>query len=267
MHFVDRTKITNPPSAELKQFNDKHKAQWVIYNDARSKKKKPLPAKPPAGWLINGIRNPLRRLFLKNCGYCGTHTDLGNDAEVDHHFPTSLDLKAEHVYNWENYIWSCPSCNGMKKHNYPFLNPCLYSDVKHIYFHSADGRYLYYKNTPTDVINKYEITEKYSNLNLKNNPDAREYIFRDATENHLSRLKIYWEAYQVEAAKQGEDSIEAREKMDNFNKRKKNFMSLLKAGNYLKFINYAFDLFCKKHNLNFPFSFDSLIDESGYLNE
>lgn len=267
MHFVDRTKIPNPPTTKLKLFNDRHQANWIIYNNARSKKMKPLPAKPPSDWLDEDIRIPLRTLFLKNCGYCGTHTDLGNDAEVDHHLPTSLDLKGEYVYSWENYIWSCPSCNGMKKHKYPFLNPCLISDVEHIYFHSADGRYLYYKDTPDDIITKYEMTNKHSNLNLKTNPDFRKYIFRDATENHLNGLKRYWELYELEAEIHGKESIEAKEKMNNFNSKKENFIDLLKNGYHLKLIHYAIDLFCEKHNFNFPFSFDALIQESGYLNE
>ncbi|MBI2280626.1 MAG: HNH endonuclease [Bacteroidetes bacterium] len=266
MHFVDRSEIKNPPIEKLKELNDSHKPNWISYNKARSEKKTPLPIKPSSGWLHDQIRTPLKTLFLKNCGYCGTHTDLGNDAEVDHHFPTSLDIKAEYIYNWENYIWSCPSCNGMKKHHYPLLNPCLILDMKHIYFHSADGRYLYYKNTPNEIITKYENTQRYSNLNLKTNPDFRKYIFRDTTENHLKGLKMYWELYEVEAKVHGEASTEAKNKLDAFNLKKENFMDLIRSGYHLMLIKYAFDVFCDNQEFNFPFTIKELIEESKYLN-
>tara|TARA_R110002096_G_scaffold1077_1_gene5816 strand:+ start:8881 stop:9684 length:804 start_codon:yes stop_codon:yes gene_type:complete len=267
MHFINRSGLDNPPLKKLDELNKKDQDNWIAYNKARSKKQTPLPAKPSSGWLNKEIRNPLRILFLKNCGYCGTHTDIGNDAEVDHHFPTSLDLEAENIYNWENYIWSCPSCNGMKKNHYPFLNPCSIIDVKHIYYHSADGRYLYYPNAPTDVIEKFTNTEQYSNLNLKANPDLRKYIFRQTTEYHLKTIKLFWELYNTEIIVNGEDSKEAKAKLKIFNSKKEDFIELIKCGNHLMLIKYAFELFCKTHKFNFPFSINELIEESKYLEE
>ena len=130
MHFVDRTTTANPPIAKLKQLNSQYQQDWANYNTARLNKTNPLPSRPLSKWLHNDIREPLSKLFLKTCGYCGIHTDIGADAEVDHFFPTSLDGEAQFVFDWNNYIWSCPSCNRLKGNAYPFLNPTDFAMTK-----------------------------------------------------------------------------------------------------------------------------------------
>lgn len=263
MHFIDRSNETNPPIDLLETFNSRYKADWAKYNFARANNIKPCPSRPPSSWLDNKIRNPLKSLFLKNCGYCGIHTDTGSDAEVDHHLPTSLDINADHVFDWDNYIWSCHSCNNMKNNNYPFLNPCSESEMEHIYFHSYDGRYLYYKDSPLDIIDKFEITVKYSNLNLKNRPERRKYIFHDVMDNHLDNLKTAYELYQLELSIQGEDSDDVQSKLDIFNAHKKDFINLIKCEDYLFLIKFAFESFSQEKQFIFPFTFDELLIESG----
>ena len=124
MHLVDREKFDSSPLKKLQELNNKYKSDWSIYNIARAERKKPLPKEPSTAWNNKGIREPLMLLFLKNCGYCGRYTEIGNDGHVDHHFPTSLDLQADFIFDWNNYVWSCSSCNGLKSNNYPFLDPC-----------------------------------------------------------------------------------------------------------------------------------------------
>lgn len=263
MQFVDRKDLTSPPIKKLNEFNTKYKTDWADYNTARANGIKPLPKRPSSAWLHDEIRNPLKQLFLKNCAYCGIYTDVGNDAEVDHYFPTSLDINADHVFDWENYLWSCHSCNTMKSNQYPFLNPCLKSDMDKIYFHEADGRYLYYADANDDLKSKFELTSKYSNLNIKKRPEQRKLLFRNVIENHLSGLKRLYELYEIEKDIQGSDSRDAKEKLALFNEKKKEFLDLIKCGNFLYLIKFAFDYFCKKEEFVFPFTFEELLHETG----
>jgi len=263
MHFINRDGFEEAPLAKLTEFNNNSKEAWAIYNTARINKTKPLPAKPSSSWNHNDIRYPLRKLFLKNCGYCGVHTDIGNDAEVDHFFPTSLDGSASHVFNWNNYIWSCPSCNGQKGSKYPFLNPTLEDEVKHIYFHSPDGRYLLSITSPDEIISKYNLTQQHSDLNSKNKPDNRKYIFRDVN-RRLEEIEIDHMMYTLESSINGEDSKEALVKRESLENKKDEFFDLIRNGNHLFLIKFTVDDFIVK-NEGFPYTFDEFLEGSGYL--
>lgn len=265
MHFVDREKVSNPPTAILSEYKVKYQADWAQYNTARANNQ-PLPKRPPSSWLDNEIRNPLKYLFLKNCGYCGIHTDLGNDAEVDHHFPTSNDLKAEQVFSWDNYIWSCPSCNGLKKHNHPVLNPCSLEEMQLIYFHSSSGRYLFYNEASKEIIAKYEVTDKYTNINGKNRPARRKNLFRSLIECDLSGLRIALDLFQVESEIHGVHSIEAIAKKEIVDLKRQDLIELINCGDYLFLIKFAIALFEEKNNYKFPFTFEEILFESGYIN-
>ena len=192
MHYVDRKTCSNPPLNFLKKLDNKYSNLWNEYHKIRSNPNVKNISRPNSGWLHNDIRNPLRILFYKNCGYCGIHTDLGSDAEVDHHFPTSLNLLTDKIYCWSNYIWSCHSCNGMKKNNYPFLDPCIESDMKHIYFNAQDGKYMYYNDIPIDIKEKLNVFESwYRNIHDKLlRPQIGELSLKESLNPYFQRIFI-----------------------------------------------------------------------------
>lgn len=260
MHFVDKDNFPNPPTDKLQEFTLEYKDKWIIYQNAKVNATL-RPSQPPSSWLHDDVRKPLEKLFIKTCGYCGIHTKIGSDGEVDHHLPIDKDNNADYILNWENYIWSCHSCNNIKRNHYPFLNPCIEDDMKYIYFHSSDGKYLYYKDSPSNLINKFEITDKHSNINYSNRHKRRKLIYKDVTENHLSRLRIAYEVYKRGVIDYGELADDTQNKLNIFNTKKESFLELIDCGDYLFLIKYAFELFCDKNNFKFPFTFKDLLSE------
>ncbi|MFK5975148.1 MAG: hypothetical protein QM493_01450 [Sulfurovum sp.] len=265
MHYIDRKNCNNPPLDLLKKLDEKYKVLWVEYHKSKYNPNIKNLSRPNTGWSSNKIRHPLGILFYKNCGYCGIHTDLGSDAEIDHHFPISLNLLTDKIYCWHNYIWSCHSCNNIKNKYYPFLDPCLKSDIKYIYFNESDGKYMCYINAPSDIKEKFENTEEYSNLNDKNRPDARKCLSRDVLQIYLSALKMSHKLYIVEKDIQGEDASETEEALKVFHQKKDYFLDFIKSGNYLFLIKDIFEIFCIENSCDFPFTFEELLDETDYL--
>lgn len=263
MHFIDRENAPKSAQNLLLKSNQKYKDKWKEYNTAKKDNKK-LPSKPPSLWNDNIIRDELKTKFLKNCGYCGIHTDRGFEAEVDHFFPVSEDLDADFIYDWENYIWSCPSCNRKKSNNYPVLNPCSEEEMNQLYFHSADGRYLPFDSSNDDIKQKFLNTETHTFINGKNRPERREYMYRDVLENHLSRIQIAFLLYEAEIEVKGADSIDAKKKLDLYKLKKQNFFKLIRCGDFLKLINQIVVDYTNENN-NFPFTFEDAIIESGFL--
>ena len=265
MHYINRQEFTEAPTAKLANFVATYKAAWAEYNHARINEIKPLPPKPPPLWLHADIRKPLKKLFLKNCGYCGTHTDEGNDAEVDHFHPTSKDETAEYVFEWTNYIWSCHSCNGRKSNNFPFLDPCSEEDMKHIYFHAYDGKYLLFKAAPDPINAKYQLTESKSNLNSKNRPAKRKYLSRILL-TVLKDISSYSKIYDAECAVSGKLSDEASIKYHTLEDKKNFLLELITCGDHLFLIEFILNEFISKNN-SFPYTFKTLLLESNYLQE
>lgn len=263
MHFIERTNASKKVEDLLEDSNNKHKENWKLYNRAKKDKTK-LPSIPPSTWNNNTVRDELKVLFLKNCGYCGIHTDVGHEAEVDHFFPKSKDMEAELIYEWKNYIWSCPSCNRKKSKNYPILNPCDEEEMKQIYFHSADGRYLPYNSSTEDLKITFSNSEEYTYMNGKNRPERREYVYRDVLENHLSRIELTYSIFEVENEVKGKNSKEAQEKFISFQLKKNEFLKLIRCGDYLYLIKDIMDEYISKKP-NFPFTFDQALEESNYL--
>ncbi|MGI0106165.1 HNH endonuclease [Salinimicrobium sp. WS361] len=265
MHYIKRGTASKKIKDLLESSNKKHKENWKLYNKAKKDNQR-LPTKPSSTWNNDIIRNELKILFLKNCGYCGIHTDKGHEAEVDHFFPKSEDLEANLIYNWNNFIWSCPSCNRKKSSNYPIINPCDEDEMDQIYFHSADGRYLPFHSSTEDLKTKFSNTEEYTFINGKNRPERREYIYRDVLENHLRRINLIFSLFEVEKEVKGKNSKEAKEKFTLFQTRKNDFLKLIRCGDYLYLIKYIMDDYISE-NPNFPFNFDQAIEDSQYLEQ
>ncbi|MCE7991640.1 MAG: hypothetical protein HEP71_06660 [Roseivirga sp.] len=267
MHFINKDSFPESPIALLAKLNIEHRPDWKLYNQARLSKEKPLPKKPVAAWLNEGIRLPLKKLFLKNCGYCGIHSDTGHDAEVDHHFPISKDVEGDFIFDWDNYVWSCHSCNSMKRSKYPLLNPCSANEMSNLFFHSTDGRYLCDSLAPKELKIKLQFTIQHTNINGKNRPARRRLIYRNLNENHLSGLKIAYDLYLVECDANGPYSEEALTKLNYFEEKKDRLLELIKSGDYLHLIKHTINTFLKETYKNLPFTFDQLLEESKYLDE
>lgn len=234
-----------------------------MYNNRRSTSVADKIKKPRSAWLNNSIRHPLRKLFLKTCGYCGKFTDIGQDAEVDHFYPTSLDLKAEKIFEWDNLVWSCHSCNSMKSNNYPLLNPCNKIDMESLYFHCADGRYLLFSQANNDVKDCFILTNKYSNINKKNNPDHRKCLYNRIIEL-LKSIKRYKELWDMEIAYHGIKSSKAINKKELYLKYRSMLCDEIKSGNYLFLIEFIIKKFSYDNSYDFPFTFNDLLGESNY---
>ena len=262
MHFVDRQNFSDAPLAKLQEFNNNHKAAWASYNTARINGTT-RPARPGSAWLDTEITTPLKKMFLKNCGYCGIHADTGRDAEVDHFFPTSADASANHVFDWENYVWSCPSCNGMKSNNHPFLNPCSADEMQHVYFHAKDGRYFLFGSAPNPVKERYDLTKGKSNLNLKNRC-ARRKLTSDNLQTQLKSIIRYNKLYLIESKAKGEYSADSLKRLQALKKERANLITLIEGGDYLFLIKSLIEKF-KKNHPTFPYTFQELLDESAYL--
>ncbi len=263
MHFINRESFTEAPVKKLAEFNEKKKQEWANYNSARISNLKPLPSRPPSLWLHDDIRSPLKKLFLKNCGYCGIHADQGRDAEVDHFHPTSKDENADFVFDWNNYIWSCPACNGMKSNEFPFLNPTSIDDTKHIYFNNSDGRYLLYRNAPESIISKYKLTDDKSNLNDKNRPARRKCLAQEVNRN-LKEIRLCNLMYETEKSISGNNSNDTNTKLKKLIEKKSAFIDLIKSGDYLFLVASLVEEFISKRE-GFPYTFEELLIESKYL--
>lgn len=158
MHFVDKDSFDYAPMNALVQYHKKEQIKWLRYKNKNRR------SEPKGFWTEDEIRTPLIQLFLSNCGYCGKFVDK-DEGEVDHYFPKSHDELALYIYDWDNYIWSCPGCNGEKNNYFYVLNPCRENHTKDIFFHAADGRYLYKSDADPITIHLFNNTEKWTLIN------------------------------------------------------------------------------------------------------
>lgn len=103
-------------------------------------------------WTKAEIRELLISDFKNNCGYCGSSRPTprrDNDKEnaprghVDHY--RAKAIYPELTYDWNNYIWSCESCNVEKGEfdnpHAPILNPCESDDCGQLLFIGDTGKY------------------------------------------------------------------------------------------------------------------------------
>ncbi len=263
MHFIDREKFEEAPISILEELkNSELNKKWAAYNSARINNTK-KPSRPESAWRRDMIRNPLKKLFLKNCGYCGIHTGIGHDAEVDHFFPTSKDETAKYVFEWTNYVWSCPSCNRQKSNSYPFLNPCSLEEMKYIYFNLTDGTYKYYRHAPDNIISKYNLTDNKSKFNSHKRPENRRLLYREV-QSVLKEIDRYYRLYKLECKIHGAESVEAKKKEEMLKSEKQYVIERIDAGHFLFLIRFLIEKYTK-NNKSFPYTFQELLDESKYL--
>ena len=114
MHWVDR----GPEPKGLEAIRTKYTAGWLhCYRDGKGRRPN------DARW--RDFRETLREVFGGLCGYC----ERRDKGEVDHFHPVSR-FPAQ-VYQWSNWIFSCPTCNQAKRDKWPpsgYVDPCADSE-------------------------------------------------------------------------------------------------------------------------------------------
>ena len=114
MHWVDR----GPEPDGLEVIRKKYTAGWIrCYRDGKGTR--------PHDSHWRGFHEALHRIFGGLCAYCEERTK----GEVDHFRPVSR--VPEQVYQWSNWIFSCPACNRTKWDKWPvlgYVDPCADSE-------------------------------------------------------------------------------------------------------------------------------------------
>src|SRR5687768_7639056 len=183
MHFINRASFTEAPLTILSTLNLQERDKWLNYKNYLLNKTGEAVNRPESKWYNDAIRDPLLLLFNSNCAYCGDYADKNNDGEVDHFIPISNDSSAELIYNRDNYIWACHSCNNKKRNKFPIINPCIKIETDQIFINSASGRYLIYNDASTELKYKFEQTEIFTYINGK--------IFPQRRKNVISKFEIF----------------------------------------------------------------------------
>ncbi len=225
MHFVDKKSDTDYKNVVsiLAEYSKTEMPKWVKFkNDERTE--------PKGFWTEPEIREPLSELFLNCCGYCGQKLEKNKEkkeyeGEVEHFIPKSKKYAIENdlIYNWNNYIWSCHSCNRKKSAYFDLglmlFNPSNKKDCSYIFFNPDKGNYqLRKKITDEKIKERYEITfnDKLVWINrrmrnrkttydtiipilnsIKNNRNLEKILkkekFKKKAEKESKKLKIYKE--------------------------------------------------------------------------
>lgn len=257
MHFVDRKTYGNPIEAHLLKIHKEEQPKWLNYKTWLIHKGIPIINKPSSKWTHNDIRNPLTNLFKNNCAYCGNYSDKDNDGEVDHFLPKEIDTKADYIYSWDNYVWACHSCNNKKRSNYPILNPCDNNEIRYIYFHHLDGRYLVFAGAPSDIKDKFLLTEQKTYINGKKFPQRRRTISKQLEKIYLNDIKLYQEIYDIELLIDS-TSVDAKLALDNLNNAKSDLREYLENEDFIYLKISIFQDYKKKHP-TFVYSYEDFI--------
>ncbi len=110
MHWVDR----GPEPNGLQAVRDKKTPAWIAhYRD------KTCPKPSDSDW--RRFARELGVRFSQLCGYCEESTE----GEVDHFKPKKVF--PESVYEWNNWIYACHTCNHGKSEKWPdggYVDPC-----------------------------------------------------------------------------------------------------------------------------------------------
>ncbi|AXP82542.1 hypothetical protein CJ739_3480 [Mariniflexile rhizosphaerae] len=263
MHFFNRNLFVGSPTKELEELNKKEQPKWLLYKsyikenqEYRDNPKtiiKPDQVKMPSNyWNSDSIRLPLITFFESNCGYCGIYCDKNNDGEVDHHFPKELDEKAEKIYLWDNYVWSCHSCNNKKRNHSPLLDPCQKHEMGCIIFSPTTGNYdiNLEASVSADIIEKYELTVIYTFINGKKRPNSRRLIYKQMLNQHMQMLKTYYKLLPLLVENTPEFDLIQKSLLNEENE----FREFINEGNYLALKRYIFNLY--KSSYSIPYNFE-----------
>ncbi|CAN5161395.1 hypothetical protein BH09BAC5_BH09BAC5_09110 [soil metagenome] len=188
MHYFDRSSFTDAPLKKLNEFAIAEKPKWIAYRNFIDFRILPKVSKPSGHWTRPEIKLPLIKFFNNNCGYCGEYAGARNSGEVDHYLPAMHDANADHIYSWENYIWSCHPCNNLKRSNYFLLNPCSQDEMEWIEFDIRSGNYRCKKGVPSDITDKFKKTNQFTFINGNNRPKARLCLYKILTNVYLPKL-------------------------------------------------------------------------------
>ncbi len=197
MHFVER----GAAPEKLAEYRDKYTQKWI---DCYGKGKGKTGKKPSDDyWTEDEIRQPLVRAFEDNCGYCGRGTGTRKSkadgkqlpvGQVDHFL--AKWARPELVYDWENYIWSCTDCNGVKSSYYDpeclLFDPCNADDMQYLEIHS-DGRYYLKLQFGSDSLLKarYNATLVNTLMNSASRPQERS-ARKHELESAMKSIETYY---------------------------------------------------------------------------
>jgi len=184
MQFVDNKKVSKTVLAKLDKYNNLYKGRWQIYISDKANNAQPN----DSFWKDDDIRVELIKIFYANCGYCGKYINYRENngkkrfsGQVEHYVPKSVS--ALDVYNWFNYIWSCPDCNIDKSNSYDanceILNPTIFDDCKYLLFNN-DGYFIDKKAPNYSTLKKrFDKTVKETTINTNEHPQRRKHYVTD----------------------------------------------------------------------------------------
>ncbi|QEL71856.1 MULTISPECIES: HNH endonuclease [unclassified Bacillus cereus group] len=130
-------------------------------------------------------RSFLKEDFGGRCGYCNSYYGIvKKDYHIDHFVPKKVFEKLgthDHLINdYENLIYSCPSCNRSKSGKWPSGNPdvIIYNDEGFVNPCSDDYDTLFYRDNQGKII-------------VKGHNKIGEYIYREL-KLFLGRHQTVW---------------------------------------------------------------------------
>jgi len=119
------------------------------------------------------VRKAIEKVFLSNCGYCGTRITLELGAQIDHFIPKSGGhATAQEIHCCGNLALTCCACNGSKSDSHPVLDPCKLDESCNedpssvLEYNIATGKFFIKTGTSKSLItNRCPIT-KFSNSKI-----------------------------------------------------------------------------------------------------
>lgn len=85
----------------------------------------------PSLWLNEDVREPLWKIHHGKCCYCERKRDIKRESDIEHFRPKAKVTGVDHpgywwlAYQWENYLFSCKTCNETHKGNiFPLQREC-----------------------------------------------------------------------------------------------------------------------------------------------
>ena len=89
----------------------------------------------------------LAKDFYEKCGYCNTPSERIGGKNVMHidHFVPWKKFEETHKYlktDYNNLVYSCPYCNGLKSDDWPTLNPLIHNQGNKGYLDPCDKEFI-----------------------------------------------------------------------------------------------------------------------------
>jgi 5-methylcytosine-specific restriction endonuclease McrA len=126
---------------KLAEIRNRDREKWIDYFEGNRSEK------PSKHWSDPIVKKALYYIFRGNCAYCGEEV-IRDKATIDHFLPigktifedllnnpmhcaqwlTAKSFYEDRVYQLNNYVLSCETCNGDKGKSISFPNPCVVTE-------------------------------------------------------------------------------------------------------------------------------------------